>query len=195
MQLMTETIKDVYDAAARYMMPDVTLVPCEIALVFGTRHGVGAFVDDTVRLWEEKMFKRVVVSGGSARGPGASEAEVIGSELIRRGIAEDRVLFETRAENTLQNVCYSLDLLREHQIDTATTVLGIGKLCSLRRYYMTLAKHWPHAKRACVHGINYFGVPKSSWWKNDEFRTRVFSELAKLELYAVKGDLTEVGAI
>jgi uncharacterized SAM-binding protein YcdF (DUF218 family) len=107
---MVGAIKDVYDSAARYMMPDVAVVPCEIALVFGTRHGVDAFVNDTVRLWEEGMFQRVVVSGGCARGLGVSEAEVIGAELIRRGVARDSVLLEVRAENTPQNVCFSLDV-------------------------------------------------------------------------------------
>jgi len=189
---MAEAIQHVYDAAARYMMPEVVLEPCQIALVFGTRHGVGAFVDDTVRLWQQKMFERVVVSGGSTRGTGASEAEIIGTELIRRGIARDRVLLETRAENTVQNVCFSVDVLNEHGIDTSTSVLGIGKLSSLRRYYMTLARYWPHAKRTFVHGVNYFGMPKTLWWKSDEFRARVFGELAKIELYASKGDLVEV---
>lgn len=191
-QSMVEAIRDVYDSAARYMMPDVAVVPCEIALIFGTRHGIDAFVNDTVRLWEAGMFQRVVVSGGCAQGLGASEAELIGAALVRRGVARDSVLLEVRAENTPQNVRFSLDLLRERRIDTSTTVLGIGKLCSLRRYYMTLARHWPHAQRICVHGVNYFGVPKSDWWKSDEFRARVFGELAKVERYLSKGDLVEL---
>lgn len=189
---MAEAIQHVYDAAARYMMPDVALAPCQVALLFGTRHGVDAFVDDTVQLWERKMFERLVVSGGCARGAGASEAETIGAELIRRGVAKDSVFLETRAENTAQNVRFSVEVLEAHGIDTATSVLGIGKLCSLRRYYMTLARYWPHAKRTVVHGVNYFGIPKHLWWKSDEFRARVFGELAKLELYASKGDLVEV---
>ena len=51
------------------------------------------------------------------------------------------------------------------------SILVIGKVCAMRRYLMTLARHWPGiAVSACA--INDFGLPAERWHEHDEFRAR-----------------------
>ena len=60
------------------------------------------------------------------------------------GMPSSAILTETKATNTGENVAFSLPILEHeiglHQIDT---LIAVGKLCSSRRYLMTLQRHWP----------------------------------------------------
>lgn len=189
---MTASIHDVYAAAREYVMPDVEIEACEIGLLFGTQHGLDEFVSDTIALWHEHRFAKLIVSGGATTGPGEAEATTLQRRLVDAGLPQELITLECAATNTAENVVLSRKIARECGIETATSVLGIGKLCSLRRYYMTLARHWPEATRVCVHGVNYFGVRRDDWWQEEEFRKRVFAELAKVHTYIEKGDILEV---
>jgi hypothetical protein len=71
------------------------------------------------------------------------------------------------------------------------SVVVIGKVCSTRRYLMTLRRHWP-GLRVSVCPVNYFGVPVERWHEHDEFRARVLGEFAKIPRYLAEGFLAEI---
>ncbi len=71
-----------------YISPDVALFPTKYALVFGTRHGVSAFVDDILFLYNQGYFKTLIISGGITQTDTSSEAETIFYALVKRGIPE-----------------------------------------------------------------------------------------------------------
>src|SRR5690606_17108266 len=71
------------------------------------------------------------------------------------------------------------------------SVLAIGKICSTRRYAMTLEKHWPGLRLSCW-GVNYFGVSTDSWFTHDEFRRRVIDEFIKIPHYLERGFLCDL---
>lgn len=58
-----------------------------------------------------------VVSGGQGSDEPLSEAEVMKSRLVEKGIAEDRIIEENKSESTRQNIEFSLELLKEKDID------------------------------------------------------------------------------
>jgi hypothetical protein len=61
----------------------------------------------------------------------------------------------------------------------------------MRRYLMTLARHWPGiAVSACP--INYFGLPAERWHEHDEFRARVLAEYHKIPHYLQQDFLREL---
>ena len=55
-----------------------------------------------------------VVSGSQGYNEDISEAECMYRDLTARGIAADRIWKEDKAENTRQNIAYSLDLIESH---------------------------------------------------------------------------------
>ncbi|HEX9119102.1 MAG TPA: hypothetical protein VF840_01035, partial [Terriglobales bacterium] len=62
----------------------------------------------------------------------------------------------------------------------------IGKICSTRRYLMTLQRHWPGLNMSvCL--VNYFGIPADRWHEHAEFRARVLSEFDKMPRYLAAG--------
>lgn len=148
-----------FDAIARYVMPVTPLEPADVALLFGTRHGVEEFCDETMRLWREGYFKKLIISGGCTAGQDVAEAKLIAEALLKRGMPANAMILECEALNTGDNVIFSKRLIGEEVINS---IIAIGKISSARRYLMTLARHWP-GPRVMMASVNYFGVPYDAW--------------------------------
>jgi uncharacterized SAM-binding protein YcdF (DUF218 family) len=138
-----------------YMMPLLPACASDLGFLFGTRHGVQAFCDAAYGLWEQGMFSRLLVSGGTTGSSPLAEADVIAGRLIQLGIPESVLILETAATNTGENVRFGMARVGE-MMDLAAIrrVVVIGKVCSTRRYLMTLRRHWPDVA-VTVCPVNY----------------------------------------
>lgn len=188
MNTRTHTIDDI----GRYVMPPFPPCPSDLGFLFGTRHGVPEFCDAAYRLWQDGMFRRLLVSGGRTGGLPFAEADVIADHLVGLGIPESALILETAATNTGENVRFGRARVAE-VMDVAAigSIVVIGKVCSTRRYLMTLRRHWPGLS-VSVCPVNYFGVPLERWHEHDEFRARVLGEFAKIPRYLAEGFLAEI---
>jgi uncharacterized SAM-binding protein YcdF (DUF218 family) len=175
-----------------YVSPHVALFPTKYALVFGTRHGVSAFVEDILSLYGQGYFNSLIISGGITRQEASSEAGTIFQALVKRGISEDRIVLEDKATNSGENVLFSRAKVRDLDI---TEILLIGKISSKRRYIMTVRKQWPEIRRICCYGVNYFSCAEEYWWKDREFRKRVISECRKIRSYIQKEFISDISII
>jgi hypothetical protein len=72
------------------------------------------------------------------------------------------------------------------------SVIVIGKICSTRRYLMTLQRHWPGLNLS-VCPVYYFGTPAERWHEHEEFRARVMNESDKIPRYLAQGFFEEIG--
>lgn len=177
---------------ADYMMPAFPASPSDLGFLFGTRHGVPEFCEAAYALWRDGMFRRLLVSGGRTRGMPESEAELIGERLVRLGVPESVLILETLAANTGENVLFGRARVAEAMdLDAIRSVVVIGKVCSTRRYLMTLQRHWP-GLRMSVCPVNYFGVPAERWHEDEQFRSRVLGEFDKIPGYLEQGFLHEL---
>jgi uncharacterized SAM-binding protein YcdF (DUF218 family) len=177
---------------ADYIMPSFPPVPSDLGFVFGTRHGVPEFCEAAHRLWQEGLFGRLLISGGRTRSSPLAEADVIAAELSRLGVPETALILETAATNTGENVRFGRARVAEvTDVAAIRSVVVIGKICSTRRYLMTLQKHWP-GLRMSVCAVNYFGIPAERWHEHDEFRARVLGEFDKIPRYLAAGFLEEI---
>jgi len=181
-------------AIGRYVMPDFVMQDCDIAILFGTRHGLEDFVRDTIALWNDRRFGKIIISGGRTANLPDTEAECLRGLLVANGLPASVVLIENCATNTGENVIFSKALVASCSMPEPASILCIGKICSSRRYAMTVRRHWPHVT-AVVHGVNYFGEAKETWWRHDEFRKRVLSEYAKIPGYISAGFVAELDDI
>lgn len=177
---------------SRYVMPALPAQPSSLGFLFGTRHGVEEFCRETYALWQAGMFGKLLVSGGATAGNSQPEAEVIAERLVQLGVPESILILETEATNTGENVILGrrrvAELMDPEQVDS---VLVIGKVCALRRYLMTLARHWPGVSvSACA--VNYFGLPVERWHEHEEFRARVLTEYSKIPGYLARDFLREL---
>lgn len=177
---------------SRYVMPALPLEPAALGFLFGTRHGVEEFCRDTHALWERGMFERLLVSGGATAGQARPEALVIAERLVELGVPASILILECEATNTGENVFLGRRKVAETigltQVDS---VLVIGKVCALRRYLMTLARHWPDVQ-VSAWAVNYFGLPAERWHEHAEFRARVLAEFDKIPHYLKQDFLREL---
>lgn len=105
---------------------------------------------------------------------------------------ESCLILETAATNTGENVRLGRARVAEvTNLAAIRSVLVIGKICSTRRYLMTLHKHWPGLSMS-VYPVNYFGIPAERWHEHEEFRTRVLGEFSKIPRYLAEGFLEEI---
>jgi len=180
---------------AEYVMPMLPAAPSDLGFLFGTRHGVDEFCEAAHALWQRGMFKRLLVSGGCTGNVVRSEAEIISERLMALGVPESALILETAATNTGENVQLGRARVAEvMRLDAVRSVVVIGKVCSTRRYLMTLQRHWP-GLRMSVCPVNYFGVPLESWHEHEEFRARVLNEFDKIPRYLSQGFLEEISII
>lgn len=177
---------------ADYVMPSFPASPSDLGFLFGTRHGVPEFCEAAYRLWQDGMFSRLLVSGGLTGGARVTEAELIGERLVGLGVPESALILEIAATNTGENVQLGRARVAEvMDLAAVQSVVVIGKVCSTRRYLMTLQRHWP-GLRLSVCPVNYFGIPAECWHEHDEFRNRVLNEFDKIPGYLSKGFLEEI---
>ena len=174
-----------------YVDPVLDPVQCEYALIFGTRHGVDQFVAEIMRGHGLGEFRQAIVSGGPTRGEDTAEADILADKLIMAGFPSQSIVIEDRATNTLENVVFSRELLAAKGLRPDALIL-IGKICSTRRYMMTVAKQWPEIQTMGTWAVNYFDTDRKDWHRDKVFRRRVFGELERIVIYQEKGDIDEV---
>lgn len=177
---------------ADYIMPSFPACASDLGFLFGTRHGIPEFCEVAHGLWQKGMFSRLLISGGRTASLPLAEADVIAERLVALGMPETALILETAATNTGENVRYGRARVAEVMNPAAVrSVVVIGKICSTRRYLMTLQKHWPGLSLS-VSPVNYFGVPAERWHEHREFRARVLIEFDKIPRYLAEGFLEEI---
>lgn len=183
---------DDLQSIAGYIMPSFPACASDLGFLFGTRHGVPEFCEAAHRLWQNGMFSRLLVSGGRTGASPLAEADIIAERLVELGIPDRVLILETVATNTGENVRFGRAKVAEvMDLAAIRSVVVIGKICSTRRYLMTLQRHWPGLNLS-VCPVNYFSIPPERWHEHVEFRARVLSEFAKIPRYVAEGFLEEI---
>jgi uncharacterized SAM-binding protein YcdF (DUF218 family) len=175
---------------ARHLI-ETPLRPADLLFVFGTRADVAERVDAAVRIWRDGLVRWSIVSGGVTPGDVSSECEIIKAAMVARGIPAERILEEHRAQNTGENVIFSLPVIDAALgRNTIRSVICLGNSWTARRYPMTLQRHWPEVEKMLV-TVDSFATPRALWHTNPEFRRRVLVEWDKIEPYKAKGFIAE----
>jgi len=167
------------------------LRPADLLFIFGTRRGVAETVDAAVDLWRRGLFRHALVSGGPTQGDSVTECTAIKAGLVAGGVPADAILEEHRAANTGENVIFSLPVI-DAALGRANvhSVICLGKVCTARRYPMTLQRHWPEVEKMLA-VVNPYGTPVESWHTDPVFRDRVMSEWRKIEPYKAQGFIAD----
>lgn len=79
-------------------------------------------LDKGIELYNEGFAKYIIVSGGQGPGEDITEAEAMKTYLVSKGIDENKIIMEDRANNTMENLQYSKDLMKDKKLDTAIVV-------------------------------------------------------------------------
>jgi uncharacterized SAM-binding protein YcdF (DUF218 family) len=170
---------------------DTILSPADLLFVFGTREDAGLRAATACRLWSEGFCRWSIVSGGITPGADASECEIIKARMVAGGMPVARILEEHRAQNTGENVIFSLPVIDAALgLNNVASVICLGNTWTARRYAMTLHRHWPEVKKQLI-TIDSFATPRALWHTDPEFRRRVLREWDKIEPYKARGFIAD----
>ncbi|NND65799.1 MAG: YdcF family protein [Gammaproteobacteria bacterium] len=143
MNIIDDNAKRVWD----YMLLEHELKLCDAIFVLGSR-------DDRVAEYAAQLFldgygKWLIISGGA--GPrntkvldqwdATTEAEHFGNIARQMGVPDDRLLLETEALNTGDNIENTQRLLSERELAFSSLLL-VQKPYMERRTFATIAKQW-----------------------------------------------------
>lgn len=167
------------------------LEPADLLFVFGQRRGEKEIIAAAIDLWQRGLFRHAIVSGGATQGNPRSECSIIKEGMVMGGVPADLILEEHRATNTGENVIFSLPII-DAALDRATikSVICLGKICTARRYPMTLQRHWPAVAKMLV-TVNPYGAPVDRWHTDPVFRERVLAEWRKIAPYKAQGFIAD----
>jgi uncharacterized SAM-binding protein YcdF (DUF218 family) len=124
-----------------------TPLPADLILALGTNDlRVAHFAAD---LYHRGFGSTLVLTGGIAHDGDLlatpwekPEAEMYADIAERRGVPRERMLLETRATNTAENLRFSRALLAERGIQPRSIVIAVKPFMQ-RRVWATLAVEWP----------------------------------------------------
>lgn len=178
-------------AIEREHLVSTPLHEADLAFVFGTRHGVDAFADVVADLWSKRLARWIVVSGGMTANEDRTEADILSAAIQSRGVPQERVLLETRATNTGENVIFSLPIIdKEIGLDKIRSIIAVGKYYTSSRYLMTLQRHWP-APEKMLAPVHLHDLGDLRWHEHAELRVKVLGEWAKLPRYRALGYIAD----
>jgi uncharacterized SAM-binding protein YcdF (DUF218 family) len=83
-------------------------------------------VTEGVREYERGMASRIIVTGGERYGH--TEAEVMTRVAQAQGVPASSIVAEPRAENTIENACFSARIMKEHGWKSAEVVTSANHL-------------------------------------------------------------------
>lgn len=163
----------------------------DIAIIFGTRHKEP--VDVFFGLYNKKIVRKVLITGGTNRVTGSNEAEEIASGLNQRGISSEDILLENKSTNSLENVVFSKEIIdAKIGLHNITDIIYITKHYHAKRALLTLKKYFP--KHITFHTMIYslYDFDKSNWHESEIGKKKILDEFEKIKRYQEKGDITDV---
>lgn len=93
-------------------------------------------LDTALYYWKEHPDTTIVASGGQGPDEHISEAKAMRDFFVEQGVPEELVLMEDESHNTIQNLEYSAQLLRDKGFDPAGDVLIVSNGFHLARVRM-----------------------------------------------------------
>lgn len=130
-----------------YMLVGHQLKKCDVILVLCS-------IDDRVAEYAAQLFLQgygdhLVFSGGIAHADDllavhweGSEADHFAEIAISKGVPQEKIIVENRAQNTGENIKFSYQLLKEHGIKM-DSILLVQKPYMERRTFATFKAQWP----------------------------------------------------
>jgi uncharacterized SAM-binding protein YcdF (DUF218 family) len=134
----------------------------------------------------EHGYGHYLVFSGAAYDNGTSNADVMRSLAVERGIPDSAILEEPQGEDTWGNAVYTRQVLAAHRLHSAILVTSPYHA---RRAKMTFdAAYQGSGIRLTVHAAPDSQWRKLSWWQQPETRRLTFTELQKLAYIFVTGE-------
>ncbi len=164
--------------------PQPAPTPSDAIVVISGDEQMARFAEG-VNLYQ-RGFGRYLVFSGAAYDNGTSNADVMRTLAMERGVPESAILEEPLGEDTWGNAIYTRQVLEKHSLRSAILVTSPYHA---RRAKMTFdAAYSGSGIQLVLHSAPDSQWRKLSWWQQPETRRLTFTELQKLAYIAATGE-------
>jgi len=173
---------------------------CDALFVFSGTHA--GHWEKTIEAYNNDFSENIIVTGGRSltgtpdpnwKYEEATEADVIINYLLAAGIPENKITYEKKSTNSLENVLYAKEVFDFNKINH---LMFICKSHAAGRQYRTLAKHLPEHIVYYPYTFNTFynnkEISRENWMETEIGRKRVWGEYLRIDHYGKKGDIVEI---
>jgi hypothetical protein len=163
--------------------------PCDAIFVFAGTHP--GHWERTIEAFKLGLSNQIIVTGGVSptgvkhpdwKDPKTPEADVIIEELTKSGISKDRITFENRSTNTLENVLFAKEVF---DFSNLNSLLFICKNHAAGRQFRTLAQHIKNPITYIPYGFDTIykntSISRTNWMNSDVGRSRVYGEYLRIK--------------
>jgi len=148
-------------------------------------------IDWTIKIFQEKLAKKIVISGGYRKPPFSIPAEKMVEQLTKRGIPFRRIILEKRSQNTREQAAEIMKLAKKKQWKK---IILVASHFHQARAYLTFLKAMEDAKLK----VRIFNAPAGGlpWFKKTDLGLTRFQllkeESKKMDIYEKKGHLVTI---
>lgn len=103
-----------FDCITEFIFVENVVSPADVILVPGANHP--PLMEKAADLYKQGMAPYILPSGGYKQHVGATEWEYLRNIAIENGIPEEAILKEDKAQHTLENARFSLEVLHRNNI-------------------------------------------------------------------------------
>ncbi|MCC4369572.1 YdcF family protein [Limosilactobacillus reuteri] len=125
-------------------------------------------LDKAINCWKTHQSAKIIVSGGIVQNAKTSEAEVMAAYLIAHGIPARKIICETQALNTWQNLAFASQLIKSQETVVVTSDFHVLRA---RTYARKMGLNWSFVSsktpwRYCPLTFirDYLGIIRDHWW-------------------------------
>lgn len=169
---------------------DYTGEKAATGLLLGTNADAEGRAIGAAALYKDGGFQFLIPTGGPEwdfPDGKLSEAEYQKLVAVREGVPSDKVFCENQAQDTYQNMTYSLEIMQAHaEMLEGDTVIVITSAYHMKRSMM-LAQHVFPEKKIVPYPIYEEEVKPENWTNSERGIRRVKSEIFFLSRHAVRG--------
>jgi uncharacterized SAM-binding protein YcdF (DUF218 family) len=165
-----------------------TLAPADVIIVLGSHdtrvaeRGADVFLEGWAPLIVLSGYLGALTSDIWTR----PEAEIFADVAAARGVPRDRMLLETRATHTGENVSFSRALLAERGLHPRK-VIAVQKPYMERRTLATFQQRWPEIEVIVTSPQMDFDTYPSDEIRRDDIIHIMMGDLQRLTVYGEKG--------
>ncbi|UAL46500.1 YdcF family protein [Sutcliffiella horikoshii] len=170
-----------FDCITEFIFVETAVSPADVILVPGADHP--QLMEKAVELYKQGLAPYILPSGGFKSHVGTTEWEYLKRIGIENGIPEESILKEDKAQHTLENARFSLEVLQRKNIVPQKAIV-VCKAGHARRSLLCYQAEFPIDCKFLVSPcVDRYGITKENWYLTEVGINRVMNEVKKIGTY------------
>ncbi|WP_456278984.1 YdcF family protein [Bacillus sp. AK128] len=169
------------DCITDFIFVETELSSADVILVPGSNHP--QLMEKAAALYKQGLAPFILPSGGYKPHVGTTEWEYLRNIGIEHGIPEESILQEDKAQHTLDNARFSLEILKEKGLQFNKVII-VCKAAHSRRALLCYQHEFPKEVEFLVCPVvDRYEITKDNWFLSEVGINRIMNEVQKIGKY------------